>query len=45
MDKMVCGSVNGGIKHKFQGYPIFKEQYVKKVISLKDKKCFLVTCM
>ena len=45
MDKMVCGSLNGGIKHKFQGYPIFKEQYVKKVISLKDKKCFLVTCM
>ena len=49
MEEMVCGSVNGRIKHKSQCYQLFKEQYVKKVvtkiISLKDKKCFLVTCM
>ena len=33
MEEMVCGSVNGGIKQKSQGYPLFKEQYVKKVVT------------
>ena len=33
MEEMVCGSVNGRIKHKSQGYQLFKEQYVKKVVT------------
>ena len=44
MEDMVCGSlVKGETKQKSQGYQLFKEKYVKKVleksISLKDKKC------
>ena len=33
MEEMVCRSVNGRIKHKSQCYQLFKEQYVKKVVT------------
>ena len=45
MEDMVCGSlVKGGTKRKSQGYQLFKEKYVKKVleksISLRTKSVF-----